>query len=206
MFIECTFTPISVHFIAYENVLPDKYTSMNLLIKNQTHRLKERKKCMQTRKGWGLACPEAESCELWMIIKKEPDMRGKTLTVRLSPVLSSVLCLSPCGRVHYALYSSAPSKIFSALSLSLFTFICASPSTGWVANQTSLCMSLIFGVQWSFSAIFTCLSLILPSPSSIRRPVCWQCWTPHLLLLPPRDHSCPGVRCRLVRWAWTSRR
>lgn len=43
----------------------------------------------------------------------EPDMRGKTLTVRLS----SVLDLSPCGLVYYALYSSAPSKIFSALSL-----------------------------------------------------------------------------------------
>lgn len=40
-------------------------------------------------------------------------MRGKTLTVRLS----SVLDLSPCGLVYYALYSSAPSKIFSALSL-----------------------------------------------------------------------------------------
>lgn len=52
-------------------------------------------------------------------------MRGKTLTVRLSPVLD----LSPCGRVHYALYSSAPSKIFSALS----TVMCF--TIHWMSSQ-----------------------------------------------------------------------
>lgn len=115
MFIEYTFAPISVHFIAYENVLSDKYTSFNLLIKNQTHRLekKERNACKPEKV---MRSSLSRGRKLWVMDDNkttEADMRGKTLTVRLSPVLD----LSPCGRVHYALYSSAPSKIFSALSL-----------------------------------------------------------------------------------------
>lgn len=91
----------------------------------------------------------------------EPDMRGKTLTVRLSPVLcvgfKSMWACTLCIVFKCSLQD---------LQRSLFTFICASPSTGWVANQTSLCMSLIYRVQWSFSAIFTCFSLFpVPPPS-----------------------------------------
>lgn len=115
MFIEYILSHPYLYILLHMKMSYDKYTSMNLLIKNQTHRLekKERNACKPEKV---MRSSLSRGRKLWVMDDNkttEPDMRGKTLTVRLS----SVLDLSPCGLVYYALYSSAPSKIFSALSL-----------------------------------------------------------------------------------------
>lgn len=53
MFIEYILSHPYLYILLHMKMSYDKYTSMNLLIKNQTHRLKKNKeKCMQTRKGY----------------------------------------------------------------------------------------------------------------------------------------------------------
>lgn len=89
MFIEYILSHPYLYILLHMKMSYDKYTSMNLLIKNQTHRLekKERNACKPEKV---MRSSLSRGRKLWVMDDNkttEADMRGKTLTVRLSPVL-----------------------------------------------------------------------------------------------------------------------